>query len=123
MEDLCAQRVDVRRQPTLPAAALGHVHDLRQRGQRRVVMAGHDEGAAEDHRLRAITPARTSIPRSVAMASATPDWVGPRTAAHRVQDMRVAAGEQHQVPGPQATRRPTRHGDLALALDDDVHTA
>jgi hypothetical protein len=48
VEDLRTQRVDVRGQPTFPATALGHMHDLRQRGERRVVVPGDDERAAEN---------------------------------------------------------------------------
>ena len=47
----------------------------------------------------------------------------PADRAHRVQDMSVAAREQHEVPGPQTARRPALDGHVALALDDDVHPA
>ena len=79
MEDLCAQRVDVGA-PPLPSIAFGHMDDVRQPGKRRMVVPGHDEGAAQNDCLCTIAATTDFVPRRRRHGEPDPDCVGPRTA-------------------------------------------
>ena len=123
VEDLCAQRVDVRRKPPFPAAAFGDMDDLRQPGQRRMVEPGDHEGAAHDDGLRPAATTANFGPPARRHREGNAGLRRPTHRTHRVQHVSVAAGEQDEVAGPQPARLPSLDGHLALALDDDMHAA